>query len=132
MRRQALLKTRRHGDYASADRVLLVELALLGPFCEVPEHLFLPRRHGQQASQLVYDLHSYARWFGPQGSRVVFPASKLALEHFRAVRDAPISPSTRARCYWSGLLRLGKFAGILVRDVTVPLKQILTHDKAGQ
>ena len=131
MRREKLLRTRLHGDYASADRVLLVELALLGPFCKVPEYLFFSRRHGRQASQLVYDLHSYARWFGPQGSEAVFPASRLAWEHFRAVRDAPIRPGQRARCYWSGLLRLGKFAGILVKDVTVPLKRMWARERTS-
>jgi glycosyltransferase involved in cell wall biosynthesis len=117
MRRSALEMTRLHGPYASSDRVLLVELALLGPFHEIPEYLFFSRRHGEQASLLVRDLHSYAMWFNPTArGRTVFPATRLALEHWRAVRNSPLGHSERARCLLSGLLRMGKYSRILMRD----------------
>ena len=120
IRRNVLQETRLHGSYASSDRVLLLELALRGRFCEIPEHLFFSRRHGGQASALVHDLHAYARWFDPtSGSRIALPASRLALEHLRAVQQAPLTPSQRLRCYGSGLVRLGKYLRLLVRDVTV-------------
>jgi hypothetical protein len=126
IRRSALGLTSLHGSYASSDRVLLIQLALLGPFHEVPEHLFFWRRHSQQPSTQVYDLHAYAAWFErTKSGRFQAPASRLLLEHFRAVRDAPVSPIVRARCYLSGLLRLGKYSTILSRDVTVPVRQML-------
>lgn len=120
IRRSALELTRLHGQYASSDRVLLIELALLGPFCEIPKYLFFSRRHGQQGSKLVRDLHAYAAWFdSSKGRRLVFPASKLALEHFRAVRNAPLSHVERAHCLLSGLLRVGKYSRILAKDATM-------------
>jgi hypothetical protein len=120
IRRSALETTRLHGEYVSSDRVLLIELALLGPFCEIPKYLFFSRRHGQQGSKLVRDLHAYAAWFdASKERRLVFPASKLALEHFRAVRNAPLSHAERARCLLSGFLRVGKFSRILAKDAIV-------------
>jgi glycosyltransferase involved in cell wall biosynthesis len=130
IRRKALELTPLHGCYASSDRVLLVQLALLGPFYEVPEPLFFWRRYSQQPSTLVYDLHAYTAWFNPtKKGRFQAPASKLVLEHFRAVRDAPVSRSVRVRCYLSGLLRLGKYLRILSRDVTVPVRQVLCRHR---
>jgi glycosyltransferase involved in cell wall biosynthesis len=130
IRRSALEVTRLHGEYASSDRVLLIELTLRGPFHEIPEHLFFWRRHHQQGSTLAHDLHSYSAWFDPArkgASRA--PASKLVLEHFRAVGYAQLSPSERARCYLSGLFRLGKYLSVLSRDITVPIRQMLRSPK---
>jgi len=130
IRRSALEATRLHGNYASADRVLLIELALRGPFHEVAEYLFFSRRHGRQGSQAARDLHAYAAWFdSSKTEKLAFPASKLALEHFRAVRDAPLGPSERARCYLSGLFRLGKYLSILSKDVTVPVRRMVGRPK---
>lgn len=130
IRRNALKLTPLHGEYASADRVLLVQLAFLGRFHEIGEYLFFSRRHGQQGSRFVHDLHAHSAWFAPsEKGRFQAPASKLVLQHFRAVRDAPLSPSERARCYLSGLLRLGKFLAILSRDVTVPARWMLRRPK---
>lgn len=125
IRRSALELTRLHGQYASSDRVLLIELALLGPFREIPECLFFSRRHEQQGSKLVHDLHAYAAWFNSSKSqKLVFPASKLALEHFRAVRNAPLSHAERARCLLSGILRVGKYSRILVKDAIMAVSSI--------
>jgi glycosyltransferase involved in cell wall biosynthesis len=130
IRRNALEMTPLHGEYASSDRVLLVQLALLGRFHEIGEYLFFSRRHGQQGSRLVHDLHAYSAWFNPtEKGQFQAPASKLVLQHFRAVRDAPLSPSQRARCYLSGLFRLGKYLTILSRDVTVPVRLMLRRPK---
>jgi glycosyltransferase involved in cell wall biosynthesis len=130
IRHSALEKTRLHGEYASSDRVLLIELALLGPFHEIPERLFLWRRHSEQASRLAHDLHSHAVWFDPARKGAFrAPAAKLVLEHFRAVRDAHLGPSESARCYLSGFFRLGRFLSILSRDVTVPIVQLLRRAK---
>ena len=126
IRRDALNRTALHGKYASADRVLLVQLALLGPFHEIPEYLFFSRQHAERGSLLVHDLHSYIAWFDPtKKDKITFPAAKLVLEHFRAVKSAPLSPHERIYCYLSGMLRLCKYSTVLVKDVTVPAKLIL-------
>jgi len=132
IRRSALEMTRLHGSYASSDRVLLIELALLEPFYEIPEYLFFSRRHRHQASHLVRDLHAYATWFdSSKRGKLVLPASKLVLEHFRAVSNAPISRTERARCYLSGYLRLGKYLGIVARDAIMPIRFVLHRLRSG-
>jgi glycosyltransferase involved in cell wall biosynthesis len=119
IRRDALERTRLHGAYASSDRVLMLELALQGPFVEVPETLFFSRKHGGQASRMVHDLHAYGQWFGAgSGQPARFPASTLVLEHARAVALSPLSNRERLKCYLMGLARLIKFAPILSRDAT--------------
>ncbi len=45
MRRNAFLKTSRHGNYWGADKVMLAELALQGPFHQISERLFARRVH---------------------------------------------------------------------------------------
>ncbi len=129
MRRDALDHTDLHGDYASADRVLLVQMAFQGRFHEVPQRLFFSRRHSQQASRLVYDLHKYDRWFGPRRG-ASWPATRLVLEHLSAVRQAELSSAERARCYWSGMLRLTRFLKIWSRDLTVPIRTALGHQNS--
>jgi glycosyltransferase involved in cell wall biosynthesis len=47
IRRDALLKTARHGNYWGADKVLMAELALQGRFYQVPEQLFAKRIHDE-------------------------------------------------------------------------------------
>lgn len=132
IRRSALEMTRLHGEYVSSDRVLLIELALRGPFHEVPEYLFFSRRHGQQGSKLVRDLHAYSAWFdSSRGRRLIFPASKLALEHFRAVRNAPLGRLERARCLLSGFLRVGKYSRILVKDAIMAVSFIRDRSEPG-
>jgi len=132
IRRSTLQMTPLHGEYASADRVLLVQLAFLGQFREIPEYLFFSRRHGQQGSLLVHNLHAYTAWFDPaKKDEIVFPASRLVLEHIKAVGDAPLSPYERACCYLSGSLRLVKYSAILARDLLVPVKVILRRVEAG-
>ncbi len=131
IRRSTLEMTALHGSYASADRTLLIELAFLGRFHEIPEYLFFSRRHSQQGSRQVHDLHAYTVWFDPaKKAKFVFPATKLVFEHFRAVRDAPLSLYERARCYLSGLLRLFKYSAILAKDITVPAKLISRRPRA--
>ena len=49
VRRDALLRTSRHGNYWGADKVLLAELALLGRFHQVREQLFAQRIHNESS-----------------------------------------------------------------------------------
>jgi glycosyltransferase involved in cell wall biosynthesis len=100
IRRPVLEQTRLHGSYLVADRVLLAELALRGPFHEVPEALFLHRDHpGRSVYQPRAD-GSLARWFDPSNTgRISFPTWRLVFEYSRAIADAPIGLDERRRCY---------------------------------
>jgi glycosyltransferase involved in cell wall biosynthesis len=52
MRLDQLRSTGLFGDYYGADKVLLSQMCLLGPFAEVPEPLFFNRRHFKQSISL--------------------------------------------------------------------------------
>ena len=117
IRSNALRRTRLLRAYPSADYVLLAELALLGPFHELPDRLFLRRIHSGMSRAVNPDAAEAAAWFDPAGSRRQrTEAWRLCFELTAAIARAPLSPSDRLRClatwadaggrrYWDHLLR---------------------------
>jgi hypothetical protein len=102
IRVEALRRSPLIGNYAASDRVLLARLSLLGPFHEVPEYLFLSRRH--RAQSVSASRFSRTAWFDPaKRERIVFPEWRLFREHFAALQDAPLSPEERALCMFHAL-----------------------------
>ena len=51
IRADVLRQTRLIGAYSSSDRILNAELALYGPFYEIPEVLFFKRNHPDAHSE---------------------------------------------------------------------------------
>ncbi|UHD17095.1 glycosyltransferase family 2 protein [Thiocapsa bogorovii] len=79
IRLDELRKTRLIGSYKHGDGVLLSHLALLGRFAEIPQCLFLSRRH-QSQSMYVYgvtnpdrkeDHDAYAQWFDARNTKTI-------------------------------------------------------------
>ena len=100
MRRDALRSTRLIGRYVASDMVLLAELSLLGQFWEVPDELFLRRRHAGASCSANVTPPARAAWFDPANrGRAVAPTLRLFGEHVMAVRRAPLSARERLRCY---------------------------------
>ena len=64
IRRDTLERTERLGPFASHDRCLLANLALLGPFLHVPRELYAFRNHPLQFSQAVPSNRAMG-WFDP-------------------------------------------------------------------
>jgi glycosyltransferase involved in cell wall biosynthesis len=98
MRTSALLQTQLMGNYGSSDMVLLVDLALLGGFAEVDEHLFFFRVHegsSREANETVEDL---AQWYDPShGDRYPLPWTTVLNGLVRAVLRSSVPPSEKAR-----------------------------------
>jgi glycosyltransferase involved in cell wall biosynthesis len=104
MRRDALSRTRLHGNYNSADVILLEELALLGKIYEVPEYLFFRRIHPGISTRANPSPQAIAEWFDPTNrGRLVLPMWTLARQHFLAVKNTPLGTRNRIRCYWQGV-----------------------------
>jgi glycosyltransferase involved in cell wall biosynthesis len=102
IRAAALRRSPLIGNYAAADRVLLARLSLLGPFYEVPEYLFLSRRH--KAQSVSSSRFARTAWFDPtKRGRIVFPEWRLFREHFTCLRDTPLSANERALCMFHAL-----------------------------
>ena len=117
MRMSALRQIPPQGIYVNADGVLLVRMSLLGRFYEVPEYLFINRKHsGQSMATLPVRLQQPRRfrltswccsslpppeWWDPSKSRAVtFPEFRLLLEHFLTIFRAPLSAGQKLRCYF--------------------------------
>lgn len=106
IRTSTLKKTGLIGHYASSDKVLLGELALLGKFHEVPDHLFIRRLHSDSSVLANPTDNEMAAWFDPATrGRVPAPRWKRFIEHTRAIRRAQLGMYERIRCY----IELGRF-----------------------
>lgn len=105
MRREALEKTWLLGDYFGSDRPMLARLALIGPFCVLPEPLFYLRRHPSHATSQT--LRDRAATVIPGGHRRRQLSSALVFRDFgRAILEAELGPAEKARCVrsWLGLV----------------------------
>jgi hypothetical protein len=108
VRAEALARTRGHGNYPSADWVLLAELALLGQIWELPEPLFLRRMHGNTSRAANPDLEQLSVWFDPRAAPVRNEKRRLLREYVAAVRHANLSLSEQ-------LLTLAQFSVVWTR-----------------
>ena len=117
IRADALRRTRLLGTYPSADYVLLTELALLGPFRELPDRLFFRRLHGEMSRMANPSAAEAAAWFDPSRSRGPrTEAWRLCYELTTAIARAPLTAPEKLRClatfadvggrrFWDHLLR---------------------------
>jgi glycosyltransferase involved in cell wall biosynthesis len=132
------------GNYSYADEILLLKLALLGRFYEIPESLFSYRKHAQQSmSQFTPDLliyasrnskqptdrlpdhHAYTVWFDPANEgQILFPHWRIAHECLSSVWEAPLSWYERICCYLSVLDRWQGLEFLLLKDSLEALKQL--------
>lgn len=99
IRRHALESCRPHGKFAGADRVLLAELLLRGPFVEVPEPLFLFRKHsGQYSSAGMSSQFKTAFWTGEGTDRPQWANWQRLAGLRHAVIEAPLTATQRSSC----------------------------------
>jgi glycosyltransferase involved in cell wall biosynthesis len=99
MRRKDLARTRLIGPYTSSDRALLLELALLGRFHEIPEPLFLHRQHPDRGMARYRDPRRRNAWFDPsRADKLTFPRWRLFAEYARVLALGPVPTAERARC----------------------------------
>lgn len=91
VRRDVLLDTNMHGTIASADTVLLCELALRGPWELVPQRLFYNRRHAG-SSAIDKSPEELAAYLDTRHSGVFpMPITHLGIGYVRAVLTAPLT-----------------------------------------
>jgi glycosyltransferase involved in cell wall biosynthesis len=104
IRTEVLRRTPLHGSYHHAERTLVAELGLYGPFHQVPEVLYFRRDHPDRAERARSTRRARAANFDPRrASRLRHPVIRLLLEYLwgyvAAIRRAPLSRSERLRCY---------------------------------
>jgi hypothetical protein len=100
VRRDVLQKTGLIGNFASSDKVLLGELAVLGKCYEYPEHLAYRRLHPQISTEVHVTDESMQAWFDPNARKsVLTPRWRRFVELGRAINRANISWKDRLLCY---------------------------------
>ena len=112
-------------SYSHGDGVLLARLALRGRLEEVPEFLFLSRRHAGQSARMEGDRHSYVVWFDPRNrGKLVFPRWRTFFEYFRSIRRAPLTLTERLKCYKGLFQRAYVRRRVLQEEVTYQARRV--------
>jgi glycosyltransferase involved in cell wall biosynthesis len=140
MRMSALRRIPAQGSYVNADGVLLARMSLLGRFYEVPEHLFISRRHSGQSMQTPPVRLQQPRfrlidrwptlpppeWWDPTKTRALsFPEFRQLREYFLSVYRAPLGAVQRVRCYWLLLHWVKIHHRRMMKDLIIALDQVL-------
>lgn len=113
VRTSALRRTTLLTLKVSSDVTLLAELALQGPFVEVPDRLFLRRAAATSAGLGDLDNASIARWFHPSaGPPLIPPKVRVVWDTNRAILAADLPAGERVRTVaahdWACAVRLAR------------------------
>jgi len=103
IRMSVLRKVAPHGSHHLADRTLVAELALHGPFHNVPEFLYFRRDHPMRAERIAPGVRRRCTNLDPRrANRWRNPALRLVAEYLMAyvtaIWRAPNSSTDRWRC----------------------------------
>lgn len=99
VRTDVLRRTGQHGNYPSADRVLLSELTLYGRLVEVPEELYLHREHPERFVYTHRSVDDQVRWMDTsRGGGRAYPTWRRLREHLRSIVQAPIVMTSKVSC----------------------------------
>ena len=103
IRMSVLRQVARYGSYHWSDRTFVAELALHGPFHNVPEFLYFRRDHPLRATRAARGIRRRCTHMDPmRANRWRHPVVRLVgeylLAYVAAIRRAPISSMDRLRC----------------------------------
>lgn len=118
---------------AHGDGILLERLALEGRFYEIPEFLFLERRHPEQSMEVYrqanrnrMDYHGYTRWFDPETKdSIILPTWRMLGEHIRSIWNGGLNLRDQLLTYFYLLKWMGRRKRPLVTDLLLAVKQTL-------
>jgi glycosyltransferase involved in cell wall biosynthesis len=104
MRVEVLRRTSLHDSYHHADRTITAEIALQGPFYQVPDWLYFRRDHPDRAERARPTVRARCTNMDPRrADRLRHPTIRLYAEYVwgyvAAIRRAPLSPADRQECY---------------------------------
>ncbi|MBV9481122.1 MAG: glycosyltransferase family 2 protein [Acidobacteria bacterium] len=141
MRMSTLCQIPPQGSYVNSDGVLLARMSLRGLFYELPEHLFISRRHsGQSAVTLPVRLKEPRRfrltnrhgwlpcpeWWDPAKARAfTFPEFRLLLEYFLSIYYAPLDARQKLRSYAMLLPWIKIHFRPILKDLLIAADQML-------
>jgi len=104
VRTAILRRTPLHGSYHHADRTVITDVCLYGPFYHVPDWLYFRRDHPERFERASTTMRSRCANLDPRrADRLRHPAARLYGEYVwayaAAIRRAPLSPADRRECY---------------------------------
>jgi glycosyltransferase involved in cell wall biosynthesis len=104
MRTAVLRRVSRKDSYHHADRTIITEIGLHGPFYQVPDWLYFRRDHPERAERACPTMRSRCANMDPRrADRLRHPAVRLYGEYvwayISAIRHAPLSRADRRECY---------------------------------
>jgi hypothetical protein len=139
-RMSALKQLPPQGSFAHADRILLAQLGLIGPFYETPERLFISTKHDCQS---VWTMPSRTgsknfrltrkpgtlpniEWWNPGRSKAItFPEWNAFGHYCLSIRNSSLTGSQKVRAYRFMSRWATKFRRRLVGDVVLAADQML-------
>ncbi len=105
-RTDILRRTGQHGNYPSADRVLLSELALWGKLYEVPERQYLHREHDERFVYTHRTIQEQVEWFDTsRAGSASYEKWRMLREYLIAIERSPLTTGQRLAC----AARMGKW-----------------------
>lgn len=104
IRADVLCRVAPHDSYHHADRTIVAEIALHGPFHQVPELLYFRRDHPTRAERANPTKRTRCANLDPRrADRLRHPTVRLLADYIRGfigvVRRAPLSPAERRQCF---------------------------------
>jgi glycosyltransferase involved in cell wall biosynthesis len=104
MRIDVLRRTAMKESYHHADRTIIAELALHGPFYHVPDWLYFRRDHPSRAERTFTSVRSRCVNMDPRrANRLRHPVLRLHAEYIwgyaSAIHRAPLSADDKRQCY---------------------------------
>jgi glycosyltransferase involved in cell wall biosynthesis len=124
IRIDVLRKVPPQGSYYHSDRTLMTEIALHGPFYQVPEWLYFRRDHPDRPQHATPTVRGWCANLDPRrANRLKNPTVRLIAEfiwgYVSGIRRAPLSGVERLQCYgilaeWFGRRAPGAFRRLAV------------------
>ena len=117
---EIMRKTGLNLNYTDADRTLLCQLSLYGPFFQIPELLFYKRYHSGSSTILYSDWRERVVWFFPNAEfHIHLPFLSQFFLYLKAITRSPISMKDKGYCYLHMVhwLFMEKGLGLMMKDL---------------
>ncbi len=126
IRTDRLKQSRLIGAYASSDKILLGELALLGKFHQFPDPLFLRREHTGSSVRANREIPARNLWFDTSApAKEGFIRWRWVGEYLRGIAHVPIDPLEKVRSAWELRAHISRDRERLVMELKRPVKKVL-------
>lgn len=123
IRKSALERTKLIDSYIASDRTLLVHLALMGKFYDVPEYLFFARQHQKRSTKIP--IHKRAQWFDTSKKRnIQMPRWQWLNECYKLVVRSSLNRREKIACLGYLAQWMRYYRSFLLEDIKTAFVQL--------